>query len=58
MLAAKKIDFEEIDISDPTCEDDKKFMRENSTPREGQRVPMPPQIFSEDEYLGVGALYL
>ena len=30
------------------------FMREKAKPKDGQTNPMPPQLFSDDEYLGVG----
>ena len=57
VLTARKIPFEEIDISDPTREAEKQFMRENSPLKEGQTVPMAPQIFNADEYCGVGLAF-
>jgi len=50
VLQARKIQFEEIDISDPTRESDKQFMREKSPPKEGQSAALPPQIFNSDKY--------
>jgi len=51
-LTAKNISFEAIDISSPENEEQKMFMREKAKPKDGQVNPMPPQIFSDDEYLG------
>ncbi|VDI30839.1 Hypothetical predicted protein [Mytilus galloprovincialis] len=51
-LESFKIDFENIDISCPNNEEDKKFMRANSKTPEGSTVPLPPQIFNEEEYCG------
>jgi len=53
VLTAKSIPFELVDISAPENEELKMFMREKAKPKEGQVNPMPPQIFSDDEYLGV-----
>jgi hypothetical protein len=50
VLQARKISYEEVDISDPTREADKQFMRERSPPKEGQSVILPPQIFNSDVY--------
>lgn len=52
-LESFKIDFENIDISCPNNEEDKKFMRANSKTRDESTVPLPPQIFNEEEYCGV-----
>lgn len=52
VLKVRKIDFEEVDISDPTREADKLFMREKTPPKEGRNVPLPPQIFNSDVYCG------
>jgi hypothetical protein len=56
VLQARKISFEEVDISDPTREADKQFMREKSPPKEGQSVVLPPQIFNSDVYRCVSCL--
>lgn len=55
-LEAKQIEFEKIDISDTSNEDEKKFMRANSKPKEGQKNPLPPQVFNDEEYCGVSYL--
>jgi hypothetical protein len=52
VLSSRKVPFEEIDISDPLCEADKKFMREHSQPAPSEYVPLPPQIFNDDTYCG------
>ena len=53
VLKAKKIEFEEIDISDAANEHGKSFMRENSkAAREGANI-LPPQIFNNSIYCGV-----
>ncbi|XP_015268362.1 PREDICTED: SH3 domain-binding glutamic acid-rich protein, partial [Gekko japonicus] len=51
-LAANKIDFKELDIA---CdENNRKWMRENvpgeKKPQNG--IPLPPQIFNEEQYCG------
>jgi len=51
-LTARNIPFESIDISASENEEQKLFMREKATAKDGQVNPMPPQIFSDDEYLG------
>jgi glutaredoxin len=50
VLKARKIDYEEIDISDPARETDKKFMREKTPPKDGKPNVLPPQIFNDDNY--------
>lgn len=52
VLKARKIEYEEVDISDPTREAEKQFMREKTPPKEGRAVPLPPQIFNSDDYCG------
>jgi hypothetical protein len=52
VLSSRKISFVEIDISDPSCEAEKKFMREHSRPAGSDTVPLPPQIFNDDVYCG------
>lgn len=56
ILSSMNIPMETIDISDPSKEEDKKFMRANAEPKEGMKNPLPPQIFSDDEYCGVSRL--
>lgn len=54
-LEANKIDFKELDIAGD--EDNRKWMRENvpgeKKPQNG--IPLPPQIFNEEQYCGVSA---
>ncbi|XP_062982686.1 SH3 domain-binding glutamic acid-rich protein isoform X3 [Elgaria multicarinata webbii] len=51
-LEANKIDFKELDIAGD--EDNRKWMRENvpgeKKPQNG--IPLPPQIFNEEQYCG------
>ncbi|KAK3089655.1 hypothetical protein FSP39_005389, partial [Pinctada imbricata] len=51
-LEAKKIQYELIDISSPDNEEEKKFMRANGKAKEGKTVPLPPQVFNDEEYCG------
>ncbi|KAK2159589.1 hypothetical protein LSH36_150g02027 [Paralvinella palmiformis] len=51
VLETKKICFEEIDISLAICEEDRKYMREHAKAR-GTPNPLPPQVFSDQDYLG------
>ncbi|KAM9038187.1 SH3 domain-binding glutamic acid-rich protein-like isoform 2-T8 [Sarcophilus harrisii] len=52
-LEANKIDFKEFDIAGD--EDNRRWMRENvpgeKKPQNG--IPLPPQIFNEEQYCGV-----
>uniref|UniRef100_A0A7M4FF30 SH3 domain binding glutamate rich protein like n=1 Tax=Crocodylus porosus TaxID=8502 RepID=A0A7M4FF30_CROPO len=52
-LEANKIDFQPMDIAGD--EDNRKWMRENvpgeKKPQNG--IPLPPQIFNEEQYCGV-----
>uniref|UniRef100_A0A4W5PE46 SH3 domain-binding glutamic acid-rich-like protein 1 n=1 Tax=Hucho hucho TaxID=62062 RepID=A0A4W5PE46_9TELE len=57
-LSANKIEFEECDIA--ANEDNRKWMREN-VPEEARPAagnPLPPQIFNQDIYCGVGTVFL
>lgn len=57
-LEANKIDFKEFDIAGD--EDNRKWMRENvpgeKKPQNG--IPLPPQIFNEEQYCGVSVWFL
>lgn len=57
-LEANKIDFKELDIAGD--EDNRKWMRENvpgeKKPQNG--IPLPPQIFNEEQYCGVSIWFL
>lgn len=50
-LEAHKINYEKIDIADPSKDEEKKFMRANAQGKDG-KTPLPPQLFLDDEYLG------
>ncbi|KAL3882393.1 hypothetical protein ACJMK2_028738 [Sinanodonta woodiana] len=52
LLDMHKVKYELIDIADPTNEEQKKFMRANSKPKEEGKVPLPPQVFNGDDYCG------
>ena len=51
-LESKDIDFEPVDIADPNKAQHKASMSEKV--RERERKPLPPQIFNDDDYIGVG----
>ena len=53
ILQSNQIEFEKIDITDPSKEEEKMFMRENSVPKDGKKIPLPPQIFNDIDYCGV-----
>lgn len=55
VLSSHNIDYQLIDIADPTYEKDKKQMIENSKPN-SKGVIVPPQIFNGDDYCGVISL--
>ena len=56
-LAAKGVEFETVDISDPSHSDDRKFMRVNAKAPQG-KTPLPPQVFFDDDYCGVSEFVL
>ncbi|CAI9735702.1 Hypothetical predicted protein [Octopus vulgaris] len=51
-LTAEKIDFVQIDITDPRYASERTLMRENSKAKTEGAVPVPPQVFNETEYCG------
>ena len=53
-LESKDIDFEPVDIADPNRARQKDSMSQKV--REKERKPLPPQIFKDDDYIGVGVL--
>lgn len=57
-MEANKIDFKELDIAGD--EDNRKWMRDNvpgeKKPQNG--IPLPPQIFNEEQYCGVSFCFL
>ena len=52
-LEGKAIEHVLVDIADPRHAEDKKFMNANANPRPGEKMPKPPQIFCDDELIGV-----
>ena len=52
-LESKKIDHEQIDIGDPNREKDRQFMRDNVDTGDKTKTALPPQIFNDEEYVGV-----
>lgn len=52
VLAGHHVDYKEIDIADPSNEEEKQLMTESSKPNSKGAV-LPPQIFNENEYCGV-----
>ncbi len=53
-LESKDIDFEPVDIADPNRVKLKTTMAEKV--REKERRPLPPQIFKDDDYIGVSGM--
>ena len=53
-LESKDIDFEPVDIADPNKARQKDSMSQKV--RERERKPLPPQIFNDDDYIGVSVL--
>jgi len=51
ILDSKNVPYELVDLSSGS-EEDKNFMREHARPREGESVPLPPQLFNSDQYCG------
>jgi len=52
VLKTRNIEFEKIDIAAPGMEPQRNFMRNNGKKRDGQRYPLPPQIFNGEQYRG------
>ena len=50
-LESKDIDFEPVDIADPNRAKQKNVMSQKVKERE--RRPLPPQIFNDEDYIGV-----
>jgi len=53
VLSSRNVNFEKVDIADPNNDEQKQFMRENAKPSTNSKTPLPPQLFADDEYLGV-----
>lgn len=52
-LSSFTIYFEEVDVSDPSLDNEKNFMMENSKTGDKNSQPKPPQLFNDSEYCGV-----
>lgn len=57
ILTTRNVNFEKVDISAPENEEKKQFMRENAKPAANSKTPLPPQLFADDEYLGVSTVF-
>ena len=55
-LDVRGIEYSVVDVSAPESEEDKAFMREHAQAKSGQSVPLPPQVFYDEEYLGVSRM--
>lgn len=55
-LDARNISYEVVDVSAPENFEMRDFMREKAVPKKGQTNPLPPQIFMDEEYLGVRSI--
>ena len=53
VLDSCAIAYELIDITESGCEDERKFMQETAKAKDGDRNPLPPQIFNNKDYCGV-----
>ena len=56
VLQGNNVEFEEYDVSDPALDEPRRFMRRKCLTKEGQKYPLPPQIFNDEEYCGVRAI--
>ena len=56
MLDSCAIAYELVDITEAGCEDERKYMQETAKAKEGDRNPLPPQIFNNKDYCGVSSL--
>lgn len=54
ILKSLGIECSPVDIAAPGMENERDFMRENGRKKEGNRNVLPPQIFNDDKYCGVG----
>lgn len=58
MLEGKNIEHQIVDIADPSNSEERKFMVANvSDEKDVKKIPTP-QIFSDEEYIGVRLLLL
>jgi glutaredoxin len=56
ILESKNVEYQVIDITEPGKEAEKEFMQLNGVAKDS-KYPLPPQIFSEEDYCGVIALF-
>ena len=57
ILESKNVEYQVIDITEPGKDQEKEFMQMNSNAKDS-KYPLPPQIFNEEDYCGVGFFYL
>ena len=50
---SKNINHEQVDISDPRRDKERELLREKASPEPPRKVCLPPQIFNDDDYIGV-----
>ena len=53
ILKSLSIQHETVDIGAPGMDNERDFMREKGTKKEGMRHCLPPQIFNGEDYCGV-----
>lgn len=53
ILDARKVEYELIDITAPGNEQHKRFMMENGKKGPNDSPPKPPQLFFDEDLLGV-----
>lgn len=52
ILESKNVEYEVIDITEPSREAEKEYMQLNSMAKQS-KYPLPPQIFNDEDYCGV-----
>ena len=58
ILKSLGIGMQLVDISAPGMDDQRDSMRASAKKKEGQRHPLPPQLFNGEKYCGVSDLNL
>lgn len=53
ILDSLEIDYEVIDVTEPSHEKEKDQMQAVCTKRNSQTIALPPQFFNDDTYCGV-----
>ncbi len=56
-LQSKEIQHIPVDIADPNRATERDIMRKKGKRGKG-RVPLPPQVFNDDDYIGVCVAYV